>query len=376
MLTRMLDEELRTILIDEADRSLNPQKDGYADLMAVLNSGYKRGSTRPVLVPTKGGGWEVKEMPTFSPVALAGNNPTLPDDTRSRIIRVLLMPDHSGLIEESDWERIEGEANALHDSIAAWADQVREHVKHHRPDLPKGIVSRFREKWAPLKRVADAAGGDWSKKTDEMALNDRKEWELDRQDGLLRETPAVVLLRHVWNVWPVGVSFLPSEDLVRRLIWEHPEMWGETSTFGKDLTSKRLGSMLTKAYKIHSDQPVRGGPRGYHHASFTRPWHRMGVGPASDASDASDAGEGSTRSDESPTIGTDNKKNQGGSYTPAYKGSHPLQESDASDASDAGPPFYTCKSCPAGLWAPESQERGVCERCYMDGASTTPITMG
>jgi hypothetical protein len=117
MLTRMLDKEIRTILIDEADRSLAPQKEGYADLMAVLNSGYKRGSTRPTLIPTKGGGWDVKEMPTFAPVALAGNNPTLPDDTRSRIIRVLLMPDHSGLIEESNWEEIEGEASALHDDI-------------------------------------------------------------------------------------------------------------------------------------------------------------------------------------------------------------------------------------------------------------------
>src|SRR5215203_5972357 len=125
LLPRMLEAEQRTILIDEADRSLNPDKEGIADLFAVLNSGYKRGGTRPVLVPAKGGGWDVKEMPTFAPVAMAGNNPTLPDDTKSRSLRVLLMPDPSGLIEETNWERIEDEARALHDEIAAWADQVR-----------------------------------------------------------------------------------------------------------------------------------------------------------------------------------------------------------------------------------------------------------
>ena len=130
LLTRMLDAEQRTILIDEADRSLNPEKEGIAELLAVINSGYKRGATRPVLVPGKGGKWEVREMPTFAAVALAGNSPNLPEDTRSRIIRVLLLlPDLNGTVAESDWELIEADAAALHDALAAWADQVRDQVR-------------------------------------------------------------------------------------------------------------------------------------------------------------------------------------------------------------------------------------------------------
>ena len=113
LLTRMLDAGLRTVLIDEADRSLNPNKDGVAELLAVLNSGYKRGGTRPVLVPAKEGGWRPVEMQTFCPVAMAGNNPNLPEDTKSRSIRVLLMPDIHGTAEESDWELIDEEARIL-----------------------------------------------------------------------------------------------------------------------------------------------------------------------------------------------------------------------------------------------------------------------
>jgi hypothetical protein len=331
MLTRMLDKEIRTILIDEADRSLAPQKEGYADLMAVLNSGYKRGSTRPTLVPTKGGGWDVKEMPTFAPVALAGNNPTLPDDTRSRIIRVLLMPDHSGLLQESNWEEIEDGACALHDDIAAWADQVREHVKRNRPDLPDGITGRFREKWSPLKRVADAAGGDWAKRTDEMALNDKKEWEMDREDGLLREKPAVVLLRHINEVWPADTAFWPSEELVRQLIWEYPQMWGAENPFRKNLTTKRLATMLVTGYKIHSDQPVRGERRGYHRSAFTRAWQRMRVEPASDTSDSSHASD-------------------------AERGT------PQSDAEVLKP---TCVSCGRKLMMPISIQEGICESCRL-----------
>src|SRR4029453_12303928 len=76
------------------------------------------------------------------------------------------------------------------------------------------------------------------------------------------------------------------------------------SPFGGALTAKRLGSMLAKAYKIHSDQPVRGGPRGYHHAAFVRAWHRMGVPPSvSDASDAGDESDADDSSDSSPASG-------------------------------------------------------------------------
>ena len=108
---------MRTILLDEVDRSLRGDKPGVEDLIAVLNSGYRSGATRPVLVPTKGGGWEAKEMPTFAPVAMAGNSPNLPHDTVSRELRILMMPDLFDAIEESDWEVIEPDAVRLHNAI-------------------------------------------------------------------------------------------------------------------------------------------------------------------------------------------------------------------------------------------------------------------
>ena len=35
-----------------------------------------------------------------------------------------------------------------------------------------------------------------------------------------------------------------SSDLVRTLILEHPEMWGEDSPYGRALTPQRFGRML------------------------------------------------------------------------------------------------------------------------------------
>jgi hypothetical protein len=308
LLTRMLDIEMRTILIDEADRSLNPDKEGIADLLAVLNSGYKRGATRPVLVPAKGGQWDVKEMPTFAPVAMAGNNPNLPDDTRSRSIRVLLLPDPDN-VEETDWESIEEDASALHAQIADWAEQVRGDVRANKPTMPEGITGRFREKWAPLKRVAVAAGGRWADAVDQMSLHDKEEYEMDKEDGLVRERPHVVLLRHIHESWVDGEQFVGSEELVDRLVIAHPSVWGPEGPIGKRLTTKRLGSMLAKSYKIHSKQLGHGTPRGYLLSAFTKAWRQMRVTPPpvpdeSDGSDVSDEGPSSDSSEKSDSSDT------------------------------------------------------------------------
>ena len=81
LLVRILENGIRTLLVDEVDRSLAPDRQGVGDLLSVLNSGYKVGATRPVLVQTKGNNWEVQNMPTHAPVVLAGNSPRLPYDT-------------------------------------------------------------------------------------------------------------------------------------------------------------------------------------------------------------------------------------------------------------------------------------------------------
>jgi hypothetical protein len=213
------------------------------ELLAVLNSGYKRGGTRPVLVATKTG-WEVKEMPTFAPVAMAGNNPQLPEDSKSRSIRVVLLPDLEGLIEETDWERFDKDARALGARLARWADQVRDQVRTERPPLPDGIRGRARERWFPLKRVASAAGGRWPDVVNSMALHDQECFEMDHEDGMIRDTPAVVLLKDVYDYWPQGKAFLPTSTILVTLATRHPDQWGGESGFGRAITAQRLGRML------------------------------------------------------------------------------------------------------------------------------------
>lgn len=280
LLTRMLDAGMRTVLIDEADRSLNPDREGVGELLAVLNSGYKRGGTRPVLTPAKGGDWKVSEMPTFCPVAMAGNSPNLPDDTRSRSIRVLLMPDIDGTAEESDWEWIDHDARELGKALEAWADYVRDDVRLNRPVLPDGVKGRARERWAPLKRVADAAGGRWPAAVDLMAADDVRRLELEREEGIVEQRPHVILLAHIHKAWQPGEQFISTETLIARLVHAHPDLWGDLSTFGKRLTAQRLARMLSKHYNVPgTDRPERDGPRGYLRSTLVTAFRQFGLDP-------------------------------------------------------------------------------------------------
>jgi len=284
LLTRMLDAGLRTVLIDEADRSLNPNKDGVAELLAVLNSGYKRGGTRPVLEPARENGWKTNEMSTFCPVAMAGNNPNLPEDTKSRSIRVLLMPDIHDTAEESDWELIDEEARKLGKRLAEWTECVRDPIRTCRPPLPDGVKGRARERWSPLKRVATMAGGRWPGVVDAMASKDLERIKIEQEDDIVVQRPHVVLLTHLHEVWPESKTFVSTEGLIDLLVKKHPETWGEESSYGKQLTAQRMGRMLVNSYNIHSDR--RSLPddskikiRGYRRSTLAPAFGQFGMDP-------------------------------------------------------------------------------------------------
>ena len=289
MLTRLLKKGMRTILIDEADRSLNPDKPGIDDLIAVLNSGYKKGATRPVLVPIKGGGWDVDdEMPTYSPVAMAGNQPKLPDDTLSRTIRMLIMPDHEGTVEDSDWELIEPEAKALAEDLNAWADRVRNQVRNgSRPSLPEGAKARTKERWMPLKRVAVAADGRWPEVVDELVEPDLERIRIEREEGIMNEKPHVTLLKHVAEVWVKGQSFHSTDDLISMLVARYPSSWGTSERYPNGLTAQRFGRMLVKNYGVFSDRSP-SKVRGYYAKSFDRALRSVRIRPLSEPAEPDD----------------------------------------------------------------------------------------
>jgi hypothetical protein len=274
LLARCLEDGPRTLLLDEEDRTLNPKEPGTNDRLAILNTGYKRGGNRPVLV-AEGSKWVVTVMPTFAPVAIVGNTPQLPDDTRSRCIEVRLLPALGEEIEDSDWEEIEPDAELLREAILQAVEALGDQVSSHRPTLPAGCKHRNREKWLPLKRVAAQAGPDWEHRADALIEADLYHQKETKEAGMHNKRPPVLLAEHLSDYYLGGPAFSPTEEVLAWLIDAHPEAWSSESGFGKNLTPQRLGQMLSRSYGITSQRPDQ--KRGYNQNQFSQVWQSLGI---------------------------------------------------------------------------------------------------
>ena len=277
LIPRLLQQGPRTMLVDEAEKSLRPDRPGVEDVLNVINSGYKRGAARPTLVPGKGGEWIAQEMPTFSAVAMAGINPSLPDDTLSRSLKVLLLPDIHGEVDESDWEFIEANVIALGHELANQCEQVTEAIREHQPELPADVRGRMKEKWRPLQRVADIAGGPWPDKCSHLINRELAVQDMEKEQGMTIDRPAVALLRDLGEHWPQD-DFWPTVQMVEFLKRKEPDRWGSTDRFPNGLTAQRLGRMLWKSWNIKSDrQRGNGDHRGYRRTDITKAAIRIGI---------------------------------------------------------------------------------------------------
>jgi hypothetical protein len=274
LLARCLEHGPRTLLLDEVDRTLNPKDPTTAERLAILNTGYKRGGTRPALV-AQGSEWVVTEFPTFAPVAIAGNTPNLPDDTRSRCIEVRLLPAPPGVIEDSDWEELEPEIELLREAVEQAVEALAGAIKTHKPRLPEGCISRYREKWLPLKRIAAQAGPHWEQLTDQLIKEDMEHQRQSREAGVLSQRPAVLLVGHLSEYYLHSPGFSPTREVREWLVDNHPEAWGAESGYGRELTEQRLGQMLSKSYGITSQRPDT--VRGYTENQFGQVWQALGI---------------------------------------------------------------------------------------------------
>ena len=275
MLGRITKDGTRTLLIDEADRALDPKRPNVGDLIALLNSGYKRGSTRPVLVQ-KNKDWEIEKMPTFSPVAIAGNSPNIPEDTRTRCIVVKLLPDSQNRAQESDWEELEFPAYQIKLDILASIETFREPISQSNPRLPKGCVNRFKEKWKPLKRIASLAGGDWEERVDKYILQDIQNIREQSENGDSKMTPHIQLMKDLYEIYGGERTFIGTLTIIQKLARQNPEYWGELSVSGRAISEQRLGRILNSKFYLNS-QRVGDSPRGYHSNQFERIWESLGL---------------------------------------------------------------------------------------------------
>lgn len=323
LIPRLVDSRRTTLLFDEIDRTLDPKNPGTAEILAIVNSGYRFGAKRPVLVQDSTGNWVSEEMSTFAPVGMAGNLPHLPADTRSREIRVVLMPDLDGVIEDTQWWVHEAEAAQLAENLAGWAESVREQIAAIPVEKPVDCRGRMWEKFRPILLVATAAGDRWPEIAIRLIEQNVGEEEAMRDADMDSRPRAVVLLDDLYALWPTEERFMNTEELLSSLKEFNKAYWskdGDSNPYGKDLTAKGLRSMIAnaakltprpEAYDVAPIQPSRGARRGYFRQAFVPLWRRLNISERvdetapvrpdeSDAHSASGA-EGQETAPDSPT---------------------------------------------------------------------------
>jgi putative DNA primase/helicase len=231
---RVIEAALPTLLIDEADTFLGKNE----ELRGILNSGHNRGTA--FVMRTVGDEYEPRRFSTWAPtvIAMIGE---LPGTLEARSIAIRLRrrrPDEP--VKRFRADRCP-ELHILARKAARWSVDNLDGLKAADPHVPASLQNRAADNWRTLLSIADAAGGDWPKRSRQIA----------ESAGASQDTMSegVALLHDIRAVFEQKRSDrFRSEDLIGYLILIRDSPWGECQR-GRALTQHGLAKRLRR-YKI------------------------------------------------------------------------------------------------------------------------------
>lgn len=260
-----------TWLLDEVDNLLASGDEARAALLAVINSGYRKGAT-VAKTEKVGDRWEVTRFRIFTAVAMAGLG-DLPDTTADRSITIPM--ERKLLSERTERFHIEltfAEAAGLRRRCAAWAKRQAEALSKAEPAIPEVLDDRAAEVWGPLLAIAEAAGGKWTEHARAAA-------ELlsgpDRETADSPSIRAVSDLRGFWDDEDVCWEERVETSSMLSKLWRLEESEWRNYSAGQPLTPHGLAFLLRR-FGIRSEKWCEDGKwkRGYVRAHFEPVWER------------------------------------------------------------------------------------------------------
>lgn len=258
---------LPTFFIDEIDTVYGKNGKGDENLRGLVNAGHRRGKGFLRCVVGEDGNYQPQRFEVFAAVAMAGIG-NLPDTILSRSIDIKMR-------RRAKHEKVEGfrhrdngpEGEVLRERLAQWARQVVDAAKALRPDLPDCISDRNADVYEPVIVVGDLAGGAWSDRVRDAAVEFVKGVQAGEGMSL-----GVQLLRDLRSCFG-DEELVATAILLERLVDIETGPWGDLS--GKPLDPIRL-ALLLKDYGIVPGT-IRLGietPKGYKRVDFHDAWER------------------------------------------------------------------------------------------------------
>ena len=265
VLTRKVDGETPTLLLDESDAAFTHRSEYGEALRSILNSGYRR-SGRSSLCVAQGAGFAYRDFSTFCPKAIAGIG-ALPDTVTDRSIRIALK--RRAPHERVDRFRLRDAPRVgapLRARLNAWRGTALGVLRDVDPALPPELRDRAADVWEPLLAIADLAGGDWPSRAREAAT------ALSGRVSVDDDTLAIRLLDDVRQVFTDET--IASAALVYRLVGLEDRPWAD-ETGGRPITQARVARLL-RPFGIHP-MKLRFGEttaNGYTTRMFADAWSR------------------------------------------------------------------------------------------------------
>ena len=234
-LTRSIQKDAPTVLIDEADLTLQDNK----QLQAIVNAGHTRRSAVRILSDEAAGKkWEPNEMSLWCPQVITGIG-DFEDTLISRSISIGLR--RKGINEEIIYldDRYFDEQTEMRSALENWSITIDPEVLLRVPPVPDGVGNRMRDNWLPLLQIAQLAGVSWVEKCNDAI----QELEIKRkvETSALTVNDLLMDLREVLSTF-TGPE-IESNELLQLLLFQSDGDWHSANN-GHTITSKWLAMKL------------------------------------------------------------------------------------------------------------------------------------
>jgi hypothetical protein len=277
-LYRILGEDKRTLLIDEAESLSRPRDEKAATLREILNAGYRQGAV-VVRCKRKNKGadsqeseetYETEKFSTYCPKALVLIG-RLQETLADRCIEIRMERRGKVEVERFRFARVQRETIHLQRAASSWARRHSKMVNEHYQcnDVPN-LRDRESELWLPLFSVCAIAAPDRLSQLEAISqclANAKAEDEpADYSLQLLLDC------QHVFD--ESKRDRLPTAEILRNLNAREDRPWQRWSR-GRGLDAHNL-SRLLRAFQIHP-QNLRVAlqvVKGYLRESFRKSWER------------------------------------------------------------------------------------------------------
>lgn len=269
VLTRKVDAERPSLLLDESDAAFSGEKEYAEALRSVLNTGHRRGGKASCCVG-QGAATTFKDFSTFCPKAIAGIG-RLPDTVADRSIPIRLKRAARGEhVERFRRRDVEGQAAKLRAKVEMWAGATIGNLRDARPGLPETLTDRQQDGAEPLLAIADLAGGEWPQAA-RLALI-----ELCAEAQAGDESIGVRVLADIRDVFKNRAEDrISSADLAAALAEIETSPWGEWGKAGKPLSPAKLARLLGPFTIVPSSVRIgKKTPKGYELKDFQDAFER------------------------------------------------------------------------------------------------------